>query len=59
MEKGFEDVVEVLLQKKANLREELEREFEKRSAKIDELLTACGYVEEPVVAVENENYNII
>lgn len=41
---NFEDVIELLLTKKANLREELEREFAERSAKIDELLNLAGYV---------------
>lgn len=39
----FEDIIELLLQKKATLREELEREFAARSEKIDGLLTLAGY----------------
>lgn len=65
---NFEDVIELLLTKKANLREELEREFAERSAKIDELLNLAGYVppveeehdeqaeEMPVVANEQPIY---
>lgn len=41
----FQDIIELLLQKKANLREELEREFAERSAKLDEMLSVAGYVE--------------
>ena len=41
----FEDIIELLLQKKDTLREEIEREFAERSAKIDELLSLAGYVE--------------
>jgi hypothetical protein len=48
----FDDVIEILLQKKENLRAEIEREFAERSAKIDSLLTACGYVEPKVVEEE-------
>ena len=44
----FKDIIELLLKKKANLREELEREYAEREAKIDTLLTAAGY-EPPVV----------
>ena len=47
---NFDDIIELLLQKKANLRDEIEREFAVRSAKIEELLTAAGYeppVEQP------------
>ena len=49
----FEDVIELLLTKKANLREELEREFAERSAKIDALLDMAGYVP-PVEEVTEE-----
>lgn len=45
----FADIIEMLLQKKAALREEIEREFAARSAKIDALLDMAGYVEQPVV----------
>lgn len=48
---NFDDIIELLLHKKAVLREEIEREFALRSAKIDELLTAAGYVE-PVAPPE-------
>lgn len=41
----FEDIIEMLLQKKADLREQIEREFAERSAKIDDLLSLAGYVE--------------
>lgn len=41
---GFDDIIELLLTKKATLREELEREFAERSAKIDLLLETVGYV---------------
>lgn len=47
----FEDIIEMLLQKKAILREEIEREFAERSAKIDDLLSLAGYVE-PAPVVE-------
>lgn len=47
----FDDVIELLLGKKATLREELEREFAKREEKIDKLLYECGYVE-PVAKAE-------
>lgn len=47
----FEDVIEVLLQKKAALRDELEREFTERSGKIDSMLALAGYVE-PVAEPE-------
>lgn len=54
----FQDVIEILLKKKADLRAQLEREFAERSNKIDELLTVAGYVEpvpveEAPVEVEN------
>ena len=57
----FEDVIELLLKKKATLREEIEREFAERSAKIDELLGMAGYVEpapaeEVPVAEVNEEH---
>ena len=56
----FEDVIELLLVKKANLREEIEREFAHRSAKIDKMLDECGYVEEEKEEnVVVENYNTI
>lgn len=48
MKEYFQDIIEALLKKKANLREELEREFATREAKIDELLDRAGY-EAPVV----------
>ena len=57
----FEDVIEILLKKKAALREEIEREFAARENKIDELLALAGYVEpqepaeEPVEMVEADN----
>ena len=41
---NFDDVIELLLHKKANLRAELEREFADRAAKIDLLLDTAGYV---------------
>lgn len=44
----FADIIEMLLQKKADLRAEIEREFAARSEKIDALLNMAGYVE-PVV----------
>lgn len=40
----FEDIIEILLNKKATLREEIEREFAARSEKIDGLLALAGYV---------------
>lgn len=53
---NFDDIIEMLLQKKATLREELEREFAERNAKIDGLLEMAGYVppveEAPEVAEE-------
>ena len=48
----FEDVIKLLLEKKATLREELEREFAERAQKIDNLLDACGYVEPVAEVVE-------
>lgn len=41
----FEDVIEILLKKKRDLRDEIEREFAARSEQIDELLNLAGYVE--------------
>lgn len=52
----FNDVIELLLQKKANLRAEIEREFAVRAVKIDELLKLAGYVE--TVEVVDEPTNI-
>lgn len=51
----FNDVIELLLQKKANLRAEIEREFAVRAVKIDELLKLAGYVETVEVADEIVN----
>ena len=42
----FQDVIDILLQKKVTLREEIEREFAERSQKIDALLEMAGYQEE-------------
>lgn len=39
----FNDIIDILLQKKAALREEIEREFAERSQQIDELLFMAGY----------------
>ncbi len=53
----FEDVIKMLLDKKATLREEIEREFAARSEKIDALLDMAGYVppvEEEVEEVTDE-----
>ncbi len=47
----FQDVIELLLKKKENLREEIEREFAERATKIDELLDKAGYI--PPVEEEN------
>lgn len=44
----YEDIVAFLLQKKTNLREDLEREYAEREAYIDRLLSEAGYVP-PVV----------
>lgn len=44
----YEDIVAFLLQKKTNLRENLEREYAEREAYIDRLLSEAGYVP-PVV----------
>lgn len=49
----FDDVIELLLTKKASLREEIEREFAERAAKIDLLLEMAGY-EPPVEEVSDE-----
>lgn len=54
----FQDIIELLLQKKASLREEIEREFAERSAKIDELLALSGYVEPVPVEEVAENAEI-
>lgn len=51
---NFEDIIEMLLQKKANLREELEREYAAREAKIDALLDMAGYVPPVVEVVQPE-----
>ena len=40
----MEEIINFLLNKKAGLREEIEREFEARTSKIDELLSVAGYV---------------
>lgn len=44
----FEEIINLLLQKKAGLREELEREFAERESKINALLEMAGYTP-PVV----------
>ena len=44
----LKDIIEMLLQKKANLRADLEREYAERDALIDKLLSEAGYVP-PVV----------
>lgn len=49
----FDDVIELLLTKKAGLREEIEREFAERAAKIDLLLEMAGY-EPPAEEVIDE-----
>lgn len=49
----FDDVIELLLTKKANLREEIEREFAEREKQIDLLLDMAGYVP-PVEEVTDE-----
>lgn len=41
----FNDLIDIMLQKKADLRAEVEREFAERSDKIDKMLDMCGYVE--------------
>ena len=51
---NFEDIIEMLLQKKANLRDELEREYAAREAKIDALLDMAGYVPPVVEVVQPE-----
>lgn len=51
----FNDIIELLLHKKAKLREEIEREFAVRAVKIDELLKLAGYVETVEVADEIVN----
>lgn len=48
----FQDVIEILLQKKVTLREEIEREYAERSQKIDALLEMAGYQEEVAEEVE-------
>lgn len=56
----FQDVIELLLKKKDNLREEIEREFAERAAKIDELLDKAGYippVKEELADVQAEEAN--
>lgn len=40
----MQDIIDLLLQKKAGLREEIEREFAARNQKIDELLDLAGYI---------------
>ena len=40
----MQDIINFLLNKKAGLREEIEREFEARTSKIDALLNLAGYV---------------
>lgn len=50
----YEDLIAILLQKKVNLREEVEKEFAERAAKIDSMLDICGYVEPVEVAEEAE-----
>lgn len=52
---NFEDIIEMLLQKKANLRDELEREYAAREAKIDALLDMAGYMRPAVAAVQPED----
>lgn len=49
----FEDLIEMLLQKKAALRDELEREFAKKTDAIDRMLMLAGYAE-PAETVETE-----
>lgn len=39
----FNDIIDILLKKKAALREEIEREFAERSSQIDDLLFMAGY----------------
>ena len=50
----FEDVINLLLMKKATLREEIEREFAIRLQKIDHMLNECGYVE-LVIPTDEQN----
>lgn len=40
----MQDIINMLLQKKADLREEIEREFAARNQKIDALLDLAGYI---------------
>ena len=40
----MQDIINMLLEKKKSLREEIEREFEARNSKIDALLDLAGYV---------------
>lgn len=40
----MQDIIDMLLQKKADLREEIEREFAARNQKIDALLELAGYI---------------
>lgn len=50
----LQDIIDILLQKKATLREEIEREFRARSEKIEELLKLAGYVEPQVTEIATE-----
>lgn len=40
----MQDIINLLLSKKADLRAEIEREYAARSAKIDALLDLAGYI---------------
>lgn len=51
---NFDDIIEMLMQKKA----EAKAEYEARVAKIDELLSLAGYVE-PVAVEENVGVEIV
>ena len=50
----FNDIIELLLVKKENLRAEIEREFAARAEKIDALLNMAGYVPPVVEEVAEE-----
>ena len=49
----MQDIIDMLLEKKKSLREEIEREFEARNSKIDALLDLAGYVP-PVEEIADE-----
>ena len=51
----LDDIIEKLLQKKASLREDLEREYAERDALLDELLSKAGYVPPVVEEVDAQS----